>query len=184
MAEHLNHYQPVVLSYASNRLPAQNIEVGTPESALTFPTQVQLTDGKASFELSASDPGNPRQFIDGQVYGVGYAWGSPENPDMSDFISVLVHTEYTYEGNPTWWGNVEPIFSQYARLYPYMKNWVNLADYNSVKTNASAIQNVMFEISMQDPNCMPVTRDLSRSKSEMSQKWFKDGMPEGTRLRV
>ena len=50
--------------------------VGHPETALTFPTSLTTkTDGTVELTLTATDPGNPRGYIDGQVYGITYASG-------------------------------------------------------------------------------------------------------------
>lgn len=47
--------------------------VAVPATALTYPPQVTTgADGSATFTLTSSDPGNPRGYIDGQVYGVGW----------------------------------------------------------------------------------------------------------------
>ena len=173
--------QPITLSYASNRLrPGSPPTVGTPQSALTFPSQTKPTNnrGRVAFALKASDPGNPRKFIDGQVYGVGYTWGVRQNADPSDFISVLVHNNFTYTGAPTWKDDVEPIFSQYAKLYPFMKKTIgiDLADYDSVWQHQARIVQTM-KLLMVKPAYMPVVRDLSSTKRTMILKWFADGMP-------
>jgi hypothetical protein len=175
--------QTVTLDYAPDQLPSDpGIAVGTPESALVFSQETLPSDatGKVSFILRASDPGNPRQFIDGQVYGISYTWGAGGNPG-SDFLSVLVHTLYTYTGTPTWWQHVQPVLSQYAKLYPFMRNIVDLSDYASVQAHSAQVQQVL-RLPRHSPAYMPVTRDLSASKLAMLLQWFADGMPEGTPL--
>ena len=159
-----------------------SIPIGTPQSALQMPATV-TTDalGHASFKLTASDPGNPRQFIDGQVYGVRYIWGEQEPPDYNhdptSFISVLVHDSYTYEDPPTWTTNVEPILGQYAKLYPYMTdNVVNLGNYKDVVSQKEAIKRVL-SIPKDDPGYMQVTRDMSRDKLQMILKWLDNPIP-------
>ena len=154
-----------------------SIPIGTPQSALQMPATVTTdAQGRASFKLTASDPGNPRQFIDGQVYGVRYIWGEQEPPDYNhdptNFISVLVHDSYTYEDPPTWTTNVEPILGQYAKLYPFMtNNIVNLGNYNDVVSQKEAIKHVL-SIPKDDPAYMQVTRDMSRDKLQMILKWL------------
>lgn len=154
-----------------------SIPIGIPPSALQMPATV-TTDGqgRASFKLTASDPGNPRQFIDGQVYGVRYIWGAQEPPDYNhdptSFVSVLVHDSYTYDDPPTWTKNVEPILGQYAKLYPYMTdNIVNLGDYTDVVNQKEAIKYVL-SVPKDDPAYMQVTRDMSRDKLQMILKWL------------
>ncbi|HEX8652641.1 MAG TPA: hypothetical protein VF708_17625 [Pyrinomonadaceae bacterium] len=161
----------------------QNIPTGTPATALTFPSSV-VTDknGQAAFTLKASDPGNPRQFIDGQVYGVAYqlearAATANYNHDPSNFISVLVFNSYPQPDQPTW-KDVQPIFAQYAKLYPYMTTAVgiNLASYADVKKNLSAIQQALM-LPKSDPRYMQVTRDMSRDKLSLITRWIKAGAP-------
>ena len=178
--------ETIALAYAPQRLPAEET-VGDPQSALTFPTPTipDKTDGygRVRFTLKAADPGNPRQFIDGQVYGVAYSWPS-EQPGQTQadpwlFVSALVWDAFTFTPPATWWGTVQPILSQYARLYPFMMQFVDLGDYQSVVENQSQIVQVMG-LDPEQPGYMPVTRDLSRSKREMILGWFDAGAPEGT----
>jgi hypothetical protein len=161
----------------------QSIPTGTPATALTLPSSV-VTDknGQASFTLKASDPGNPRQFIDGQVYGVAYALEAREvtpnyNHDPSNFISVLVFNSYPQTKNPTW-KDVQPIFAQYAKLYPYMTTAVgiNLASYADVKKNLGSIRQALTW-PKNDPRYMQVTRDMSRDKLSLITRWIEAGAP-------
>ncbi|WP_148597978.1 DUF4198 domain-containing protein [Aquisphaera giovannonii] len=178
--------ETIALAYAPQRLPAEET-VGTPESALAFPTPTipEKTDGngRVRFTLKAADPGNPRQFIDGQVYGVAYSWPQEQpgqaQADPSLFVSALVWDAFTFTPPATWWGTVQPILSQYARLYPFMMQFVDLGDYGSVVANRSRIEQVM-KLDPEHPGYMPVTRDLSRAKRDMILGWFAAGAPEGT----
>ena len=40
---------------------------------------------------------------------------------------------------PTWYGDVEPVLRQYANLYPIMRDFLNLGDYESVCARASLL---------------------------------------------
>jgi hypothetical protein len=151
--------------------------VGQPTSALTFPlTLTTGPDGTAELPLQASDPGDPRTYIDGQVYGVTYGPGATAPPvgavtNASQVLNALVWSGYEIPATPTWTNDVQPIFQQYANLYPVMKQFVDLSDYESVKANAKAILNV-FGVPVTDPRYMPVTRDLSLAKREMIIRWL------------
>lgn len=154
------------------------IPIGKPTKALKFPGSVKTgEDGRASFTLTASDPGNPRKFIDGQVYGVGYSWSAEDDPnfppDPNNFVSVLVFD--SFEKEPTW-ANLKPIFEQYAKLYPFMKNLLNIADYMTDKQNIASLQMVL-NIPITDPRYMPVTRDMSRDKRQTIIDWLNSGAP-------
>ncbi len=165
--------------------PAPPMPVGVPASALTFPSSVQTgADGRASFTMQASDPGNPRVFVDGQVYGVGYSWAQEADlnfpSDPNNFVSVLVFSGYPHIANPTW-QDVQPIFAQYAKLYPFMTKpvGINLGSYADVKQNLSAIQAVLT-LPPTDPSYMQVTRDMSPGKVAMILKWIEQGAPPGS----
>jgi len=174
--------QFIGLSFNNNMLqpatPPPNYAVGTPASALSFPQSV-LTggDGRASFELGASDPGNPRQVIDGQVYGIGYTWGQdnlrdfPSNPNS--FFSVLVFS--ALKEAPTW-QNIQPFMMQYATLYPFMDSIFMLSDPAVYQQNIAAFKAVL-SFPETDPRYMPVTRDMSRDKRQLLLDWLDAGAP-------
>lgn len=161
--------------------------VGEPQSALTFDKRIiTREDGTAELTLTASDPGNPRRYIDGQVYGVTYgpgdsapAVGSVQNP--SQILNALVFTGYQMPDEPDWMIDVQPIFQQYANLYPVMRPIVDLADYASVVSRQGGLSYV-FSLPTSDPNYMPVTRDLSNAKREMLLKWLSGSPPLYMRL--
>ncbi len=162
--------------------PAQNIPAGTPAGALTVSPGTVTTgpDGSATFMMTASDPGNPRQFIDGQVYGAAFSWDQDPNPNPNAIISVHVYDALAVPRNPPWWADVRPLFEPYTRLYPYMKSLVNLDDFGAVKGAMPGIR-VFLEMSETDSPFMPVTRDLSRDKLAVILRWMDNGLPEGPR---
>jgi hypothetical protein len=156
--------------------PISGPPAGTPESALTFPkTLTTDAQGRAEVTLQASPPGNPRGYIDGQVYGVGYLWDGIEHAvagtSPANLLNVLVWDEYAWNRPPTWLTNVQPIFQQYANLYPVMKPIVDLAEYSSVASRLYILK-LVFNLPVTDPNYMPVTRDLSGPKREMIRAWL------------
>lgn len=157
---------------------APGIPVGTPPTALTFPQSVKTgADGQASFEMRATDPGNPRVFIDGQVYGVGYSWAADNQPgfpsDPNTFLSVLVFETYSHTAT---WENIQPFMMQYATLYPFMDTIFMLSDPEVYQQNITAFQTVL-SYPITDPRYMPVTRDMSRDKRELLLAWLAAGAP-------
>ncbi len=151
-------------------------DVGVPQSALIFPASVTTgSDGTATVELVAKDPGNPRKYIDGQVYCVTYGVGGAPPPgtvqNNSLTLNPLVFSGYAVPDQPTWLRDVRPIFQQYADLYPVMKPILDLSDYASVAKKRGLIRQV-FQVPISDPNSMPVTRDLSEGKRSMLLKWL------------
>jgi hypothetical protein len=151
--------------------------VGQPQTALTFPDTITTgSDGTIELELKAHDPGNPRTYIDGQVYGVTYGLGSSAPPvgsvqNSSQILNALVWSGYTVPDEPTWLRDVQPIFQQFADLYPVMRPIVDLSDYASVVGKLRILKYV-FDAEVTDPNYMPVTRDLSTPKRIMIRKWL------------
>ena len=162
------------------------IPVATPD-VLTFGDRATTDQaGVAHLEVSSADPGTPRWFeggagygIDGQVYGIRPEFADPElaaGPvNQWDFISLLVWSKFEAP-DPVTWPDVQPIFEQYANLYPVMLRFLNLADHQQVVDNASLLQ-LAFSLPMSDPNTMPVTRDLSPAKRAAILAWLADPLP-------
>ncbi|ROZ76208.1 hypothetical protein [Ramlibacter sp. WS9] len=167
--------------------PAPIPDIGTPTSAVTYAGSV-TTDpaGRARLPVTASSdgPGMPRGYIAGQLYGLGYQLaaqpaGYVGNP--LNYVSVLAYSAGTGTQSPTWYQNIQPLFTQYAHLYPIMsRHVVDLSDYASVCSRL-AILKLAFALPPRDPNHMPVTRDLSAGDRATILKWLDmkgaDGLP-------
>jgi hypothetical protein len=163
--------------------------VGVPEDVLEFPRSVVLNEfGQAKVQVSARNPGNPRGYIDGQVYGIrcvledtlAPAVQYPFNP--SEFVSLLVWDEFTADP-PVWWGCLQPVFQQYANLYPLMQRFVDLSSYDSVTNPDNVVPlTITFGLDANDPNAMPVTRDLSGGKRSAILQWLATPGPDGKPL--
>ncbi len=164
----------------------------TPASALPALAQqpvVVVTDanGMATLSLTAADPGRPRASddIDGQVYAVRpvlqLPGGATPTVNYWDFVSILIFSGYQIPPQPTWWKDAQPILQQFANLYPVMKQQgiIDLGDYASVASMAPAVISVL-SLPETDPGFMPVTRDLSRAKTQMLLQWLATtGGPNG-----
>jgi hypothetical protein len=159
---------------------------GAPQGAMTFnATATTDASGVACLAVTAGDPGRVRWTsdedygIDGQVYGIRAAFQDasletgPVNP--WNFVSFLAWSGFT-PGKPITWTDVQPIFQQYANLYPVMYRFLNLACYEEVKCNA-ALLTLAFSLDPSDPNSMPVTRDLSPAKRAAILAWLQDPLP-------
>jgi hypothetical protein len=159
--------------------------VATPISAVDFPARlVADNDGIAELSIHAPDPGAVRSFIDGQLYGAramledDLAFGAGYNTDPWEFVSLLVWSGFAADDPPTWHGSIQPIFQQYANLYPIMKPIVDLADYDSVCANTAMLA-LAFGLPVENPNSMPVTRDLSDAKRKAILRWLTTPGPDG-----
>lgn len=168
--------------YPGQAYPA-NWGVGDPPEALSFPgTATTDGDGVAVVTISTSDPGKPRVYIDGQVYGVtatlADGGGSPVDP--WNFVSLLVWSAFEADDPVTWYGSLQPIFQQYANLYPIMQDFLDLSSYEDVSANVHPLR-LAFGLSIEDGNSMPVTRDLSSAKRAAILSWLNDpDLPLGT----
>jgi hypothetical protein len=143
----------------------QNPATGVPPGAIDFPATVATgADGVATLTISGSDPGNPRDYIDGQVYAIRPSLQPPTTPvNDPNFISVLLFDAFEIEQPPTWYPALQPMFQQYANLYPVMQGFLDLSEYDSVVANRELLL-LAFGLDISDPNSMPVTRDLSPAK--------------------
>jgi hypothetical protein len=163
-------------------VPVTALQLSDPTNPKTAVTSITTgADGTAELQLAAGDPGKPRDYIDGQLYGITYQLGSSPPPvgsvqNNSQFLSVLVFSGYEVPAEPNWMEHVRPIFQQYADLYPVMRPIVDLANYGSIVSRRNILKTV-FNTPVADPNYMPVTRDLSEAKRIMIRKWLDNPVP-------
>jgi hypothetical protein len=162
---------------------------GVPTDAISFPARLETdAHGIAVLPVEARNPGNPRDFIDGQVYGIRVAIedtllpgsGYPFNP--WEFVSLLVWGTPSITEPPTWTGGLQPIFQQYANLYPVMQRFLDLSDYAAV-CDRRRLLILALSLPLSDPNSMPVTRDLSGAKRKAILRWLADLGPDGQPLK-
>lgn len=148
---------------------------GIPMSALNFPASLAAgTDGTAVLQIQATPPNNPRGYIDGQLYNITYQQAGQSRSAFGPFEVIAIHLRdaYPVPATPTWEADIKPIFTQYGNLYPIMsKRLVRLADPASVYEHRNLLT-LAFSLDIDDPNYMPVTRDLSQGKRETILKWL------------
>lgn len=183
---------------AMNGIPAYSINVGTPpityfanlngQPAITGQTDF---NGMVTFTFPSNNPGMPRSFpassdpnapvsyIDGQVYGLSYNLpGQTFSTDcnQSNFISILMYSGAPTDPPPISWSVVQPIFQQYANLYPLMSKGIfNLADQKTVDHHAQILLTA-FSKPIGDPNYMPATRDLSAYKLSLITQYLQKAL--------
>jgi hypothetical protein len=163
-------------------------DIGTPPEALEYKDSVSTDpNGHAVLDLIASDdgPGNPRGYIAGQLYGIGYQLADQPAGYISNimnYISVLVFDKKVVPDKPTWYQDIQPLFVQYGNLYPIMSQYVvNLNDYDAVVQRLGILQ-LAFSLPIRDPNHMPVTRDLGAGDRDTIVKWLSSQGPDGKPL--
>ncbi len=158
-----------------------------PDSAISFPDTLKKAgaDGRATLPITASAPGNPRGWLDGQVYGVRPSLADADPSATVDpwtYVSLHVYDAFEPDEPLAWWGtpagSLEPIFRQYSNLYPVMDLFLDLSDYGSVCENVPLLR-LAFGLDERDPNSMPVTRDLSAAKRAAILRWLDEPGPDG-----
>src|SRR5207237_8386156 len=121
--------------------------------------------------------GRPRRYIDGQLYAVAYNFGDadPIIQQTFDQISVLVYSTFTASAHPTW-AEIQPIWQQYANLYPVMsKGLFDFSIQEVCDANAHLLHFVLSK-PVTDPDHMPVTRDLSAGKRDALLRYLESVM--------
>jgi hypothetical protein len=154
--------------------PAKIPDIGVPIDKIELPRSV-TTDptGVAALAIQTQSPGNPRGYLDGQLYLIDYRLPGQGNQARSafDFVVVHVRDQFDAPAEPSW-RDIQPIFLQYGNLYPIMsKRLINLADPADVKAHAKLLH-FAFTREISDPNYMPVTRDLSEGKRLAIIRWL------------
>ena len=150
----------------------------TPTNIATITTDA---NGVGAFDVTANAltqqqidevQGN-RRALPSQVYLYNHDWSMDT---IGQPITFLVFINTPGPSSPTWSADVQPIFQQYADLYPGMKGILDLGSYAVVSGNISRFQQVM-NLPMTDPGMMPVTRDLAPVQLTMINAWFANPKP-------
>jgi Ferritin-like len=167
--------------------PAAGVELSVrnpapPGQAIVDVPERLVTDdfGRATLKLTGRDPGNPRRFIDGQVTVL--RCGQASAPESAEGLGVHVWQAHPVPNRPTWVTDIQPIFQQYANLYPVMRHVLDLANYHHVVTYRNAIRRSLLE-PVEVPGHMPASRDLSPGKRDTIVRWL-DIRPEPPMLEI
>ncbi len=144
-----------------------------PQDALKMDGQISKAtattiSGVATFKLSCTPPGNPRKYVDGQVYFLNYGFEDSSIAafyiqDPNDIVSVLVYDE-TAEMEAS------DILAKFGRLYKIM----------SFLTDKSKVEQIdlrnMIKLLLEKPftelEHMPVTRDLGAAARTKIISWI------------
>ncbi len=139
--------------------------------------------GETHITMTASDPGAPRAAnnLDGQVFALFYAetldpGGQANRADTGlgalDVAAVHVRDAFPVPDQPEFNRDIKPFMTQYAQLYPIMSaHLFDISDYRSLVANRQAML-LAFSREIDDPNYMPVTRDMSAGRKATLVKWL------------
>ena len=136
----------------TNGLATVTTTIDVPD--LTLPA-IRVPLDSYMYYASMTDP-------DGNAIGDG--------PGGGVSLSVLLWNTYQAPASPTW-ADVSPVMAAYARLYPGMKSILDISDPTTVSGFAPVILGRM-KADVTDPAFMPVTRDLSPTKTQMVLQWL------------
>ena len=157
---------------------------GSPESLVInngTGSAVTNAEGIAAFVVNTPDtlivPAD-REQLDSLAYTFTGPWRALNGGLTSTQLApaaIMVWAPYPDAGipNPTWEAQVQPIFDEYMRIYPGMKQILDLTDQTVVLANKAALLSV-FSLPFDAPHRMPVTRDLSPQKIEVIKTWLQN----------
>ena len=120
----------------------------------------------------------PRYYVDGQLYTLNYNFSGNQTTVQQQFdnYAVLLFSTFAAPETPSW-EDVEPILTQYANLYPVMsKGLFDFSKQAVADANAHIMYFVFSNMDVNDPDYMPVTRDMSYSKRQMLIQYFANVM--------
>lgn len=153
-------------------LPVNNV----PSFKLRFTPELPVTDAKGRVAVRLQGPevmDHPREYIDGQLYTISYNFSGSDPALQQNFdkLAVLVFSTVPYIDKPTW-NDVQPMLQQYANLYPIMSQGLfDFSQQDQADANAF-IMRFVLDKGINDPDQMPVTRDLSSAKRAMLIRYF------------
>ncbi|XP_078660925.1 uncharacterized protein LOC144905245 [Branchiostoma floridae x Branchiostoma belcheri] len=82
-----------------------------------------------------------------------------------------------------WVDDIYPLFQRYDNLFPVMKPLFNLASYKEVIAKYRPLI-FSLKLALEDPNHMPVTRDLSPADRDMLVKWLQQENQQYSRDKI
>jgi hypothetical protein len=166
------------------RAPLPDINVPSDVLSLAASTPTDA-DGGADLQIDVAAIGDVRGYLDGQIYAFGY--GLQDAPDLPqhqfDLIVLHARSAHTPPALPSWTRDAQPVFAQFGNLYPVMsRRLIDLNRYEDV-VQSRAVLALSLALPLDDPNHMPVSRDLSESKRRMLLAWLNERDANGYVLR-
>ncbi len=147
------------------------------------PEIISDDNGEATVTVSVFDPKNPRGYIDGQIFLIGYTLENLPKEQQYTFFGnclmdgLIMHVRNAFEEiKEPEWSDISEIMTQYRNLYPLMtKNILDLGNPKEI-VQRQKIMLYAFTRDIHDPTYMPVSRDLSEGKRKTIVNWLKTGM--------
>ncbi|XP_066283288.1 uncharacterized protein [Branchiostoma lanceolatum] len=122
--------------------------------------------------LDCSRRPSDREHLFGQLYIYSVTLSDDKSfpPDL--LTSTHLYCKLDKKDSYTWHEDIYPILKLYENLYPVMKPLFNLANKMDVKRHLDPLYYTLG-LPVENPNHMPVTRDLSPAKRDMVLDWLK-----------
>ena len=159
-----------------NQPEAEIPDINTPEGKVVLSTP-STTDanGKTSINLTGNPPGNPRIYLDGQIYLFSYDINGIDVPNRYKYWNdkIIVHLRDAFDiiDNPTW-DDVKEIWIQFGNLYPIMSHYIfDFSEPDQILQHKNILL-YAFQQPFNSPSYMPVTRDISYNKMQTLIKWL------------
>ncbi|XP_078691779.1 uncharacterized protein LOC144922078 [Branchiostoma floridae x Branchiostoma belcheri] len=127
-----------------------------------------------------------RAHLAGQLYIYNITLSGDISFPPNLLTSTHLYCKINKKDNYTWDEDIYSILKLYENLYPVMKPLFNLSSQEDVKKHFHSLHYAM-SLPIENPNHMPVTRDLSPAKRHMILEWLKptpDTAPELHQLEV
>lgn len=154
----------------------------TPSAAITVAVKADpVLNPQGVVQIGFQGPktmNTPRSYIDGQIYTMNYNFSGKQTTVQQnlDNYAVLLFSTFVAPETPSW-EDVKPILTQYANLYPVMsKGLFDFSKQAVADANAHIMYFVFSNMDVNDPDYMPVTRDMSYSKRKMLIQYFANVM--------
>jgi hypothetical protein len=146
-----------------------------PQDGLTLSNStIQIKDGIGRFTITGNKISNPRGYIEGQMYFIGYGLlQEPADPAdaAGDAISVHLRDYFPVPDYPKW-SDIRETMQQFSNLYPIMSKYiVDLGNREAVLAKRDIVH-FAFDQDINSPIYMPVTRDLSEGKRQTILRWL------------
>ena len=169
------------------------VNMGVPTSAVVLEGKTSVpvcvttnADGIATLSIKSLNPGNPRGYMDGQIYFLKYRFADEsidstyiQSPDA--LISLQIYEEQPAIEDVTWENFVQNVLGQYAKLYPIMSG-IDMGNKASVIKWAKEIK-AQLTTGIENGDYMPVTRDMSQSRLKLIVDWLDTVIPKSKSLQ-
>jgi hypothetical protein len=170
-------WEDIGTDYIQKSLPTTDFTItaaATPAPAGSF--RLTVKTGSAVPLVCIREP------LDSQIYTVAFVEPSVDEAtdrttDHTKPLTILFWQNHSVVADATWENGIGKILGAYARIYPGMKNRLDIGDKATVRAFANDVMDLMTR-SLNDPAFMPVVRDMSPAVVDMIVEWLTKTLEE------